>query len=255
MDTADARFGGIARLYGKDGLAKLRAAHVAVIGVGGVGSWSAEALARSGISKLTLVDLDEVCITNTNRQIHALEGSINKAKVNELALRIHRINPDCTVYARTEFFTSQTANSILSGGFDYLIDAIDGLTNKCLLIDECRMRKIPIITCGAAGGRRDGTAVRVDDLTRAKYDKLLFMVRKKLRQKHSFPRGTRKWKLPCVYSAEPVQYPQPDGSVCEAKPETDGSLKLDCEAGLGAVTHVTAAFGLAAAGHVIRELA
>ena len=98
MDTADARFGGIARLYGKDGLAKLRAAHVAVIGVGGVGSWSAEALARSGIGKLTLVDLDEVCITNTNRQIHALEGSINKAKVNELALRIHRINPDCTVH-------------------------------------------------------------------------------------------------------------------------------------------------------------
>ena len=142
MDTADARFGGIARLYGKDGLAKLGAAHVAVIGVGGVGSWSAEALARSGIGKLTLVDLDEVCITNTNRQIHALEGSINKAKVNELALRIHRINPDCTVHARTEFFTSQTADSILSGGFDYLIDAIDGLTNKCLLIDECRMRKI-----------------------------------------------------------------------------------------------------------------
>ena len=255
MDTADARFGGIARLYGKDGLAKLRAAHVAVIGVGGVGSWSAEALARSGIGKLTLVDLDEVCITNTNRQIHALEGSINKAKVNELALRIHRINPDCTVYARTEFFTSQTANSILSGGFDYLIDAIDGLTNKCLLIDECRMRKIPIITCGAAGGRRDGTAVRVTDLTRAKYDKLLFKVRKQLRQKHDFPRGTKKWQLPCVYSAEPVQYPQPDGTVCENKSESGESLKLNCEAGLGAATHVTAAFGLAAAGHVIRGLA
>ena len=255
MDSADARFGGIARLYGKDGLAKLRAAHVAVIGVGGVGSWSAEALARSGIGKLTLVDLDEVCITNTNRQIHALEGSINKAKVNELALRIHRINPDCTGYARTEFFTSQTANSILSGGFDYLIDAIDGLTNKCLLIDECRMRKIPIITCGAAGGRRDGTAVRVTDLTRAKYDKLLFKVRKQLRQKHDFPRGTKKWQLPCVYSAEPVQYPQPDGTVCENKSESGESLRLNCEAGLGAATHVTAAFGLAAAGHVVGELA
>ena len=255
MDTADARFGGIARLYGKDGLAKLGAAHVAVIGVGGVGSWSAEALARSGIGKLTLVDLDEVCITNTNRQIHALEGSINKAKVNELALRIHRINPDCTVYARTEFFTSQTADSILSGGFDYLIDAIDGLTNKCLLIDECRMRKIPIITCGAAGGRRDGTAVRVTDLTRAKYDKLLFKVRKQLRQKHDFPRGTKKWQLPCVYSAEPVQYPQPDGTVCENKSEGGESLRLNCEAGLGAATHVTAAFGLAAAGHVVGELA
>ena len=255
METVDTRFGGIARLYGKDGLAKLRAAHVAVIGVGGVGSWSAEALARSGIGKLTLVDLDEVCITNTNRQIHALEGSINKAKVSELALRIHRINPECTVYARTEFFTSQSANSILSGGFDYLIDAIDGLTNKCLLIDECRRRKIPIITCGAAGGRRDGTAVRVTDLTRAKYDKLLFKVRKQLRQKHGFPRGTKKWQLPCVYSAEPVQYPQPDGTVCENKSESGESLRLNCEAGLGAATHVTGAFGLAASGHVIRELA
>ena len=159
------------------------------------------------------------------------------------------------MYARTEFFTSQTANSILSGGFDYLIDAIDGLTNKCLLIDECRRRKIPIITCGAAGGQRDGTAVRVTDLTRAKYDKLLFKVRKQLRQKHDFPRGTKKWQLPCVYSAEPVQYPQPDGTVCENKSESGESLKLNCEAGLGAVTHVTAAFGLAAAGHVIRELA
>ena len=255
MDAADARFAGIARLYGTTGLAKLRAAHVAVIGVGGVGSWSAEALARSGIGRLTLVELDEVCVTNTNRQIHALEGSIGRAKAAELTKRISRINPDCIVQAQQEFFTAQTAETILGDGFDYLIDAIDGLTNKCLLLDECRKRKIPIITCGAAGGRRDGTAVRVDDLTRAKYDKLLFMVRKQLRQKHSFPRGTRKWKLPCVYSAEPVQYPQPDGSVCEAKPETDGSLKLDCEAGLGAVTHVTAAFGLAAAGHVIRELA
>ena len=255
MQETDARFGGIARLYGTEGLAKLRAAHVAVIGVGGVGSWSAEALARSGIGKLTLVDLDEVCITNTNRQIHALEGSIGKAKVDELASRIRRINPDCTVHTRQEFFTAHTTDAILSGGFDYLIDAIDGLTNKCLLLDECRKRQIPVITCGAAGGRRDGTAVRVADITRAKYDKLLFKVRKQLRQKHGFPRGTKKWQLPCVYSAESVQYPHPDGTVCEDKPDSGESLKLNCEAGLGAATHVTAAFGLAAAGHVTGEIA
>ena len=254
MDAADARFGGIARLYGTTGLAKLRAAHVAVIGVGGVGSWSAEALARSGIGRLTLVDLDDICVTNTNRQIHALEGSIGRSKVTELTERIGRINPECVVQARQEFFTAQTAAAILGDGFDYLIDAIDGLTHKCLLLDECRKRQLPVITCGAAGGRCDGTAVRVDDLTRATYDKLLFKVRKQLRQQHGFPRGTKKWKLPCVYSAEPVQYPQPDGSVCEAKPETDDSLKLDCEAGLGAATHVTAAFGLAAAGFVVGEL-
>ena len=255
MDAADARFGGIARLYGTAGLAKLRAAHVVVIGVGGVGSWSAEALARSGIGRLTLVDLDDVCVTNTNRQIHALEGSIGRPKVAELTERIGRINPDCVVQARQEFFTAQTADAILSDGFDYLIDAIDGLTHKCLLLDECRKRQLPVITCGAAGGRRDGTAVRVDDLTRAKYDKLLFKVRKQLRQKHNFPRGTRKWQLPCVYSAEPVQYPQPDGTVCENKSESGESLKLNCEAGLGAATHATAAFGLAAAGHVVGELA
>ena len=255
MDAADARFGGIARLYGNDGLAKLRTAHVAIIGVGGVGSWSAEALARSGIGTITLVDLDEVCITNTNRQIHALEGSLGKPKVAELATRIGHINPDCTVHARAEFFTAQTAETILSGSYDYLIDAIDGLTNKCLLLAACREREIPVITCGAAGGRRDGTAVCIADLTRAKYDKLLFKVRKQLRQQHGFPRGTKKWQLPCVYSAEPVHYPQPDGTVCEAKPDTDGSLKLDCEAGLGAATHVTAAFGFAAAGHVVGELA
>ena len=255
MDAADARFGGIARLYGNDGLAKLRAAHVAVIGVGGVGSWSAEALARSGIGRLTLVDLDEVCVTNTNRQIHALEGSIGRPKVTELTERIGRINPDCVLQARQEFFTAQTADAILGDSFDYLIDAIDGLTNKCLLLDECRKRKIPTITCGAAGGRRDGTAVRVDDLNRAKYDKLLFKVRKQLRQKHDFPRGTKKWQLPCVYSAEPVQYPQLDGTVCENKSESGESLKLNCEAGLGSATHVTAAFGLAAAGHVVGALA
>ena len=129
MDAADARFGGIARLYGTTGLAKLRAAHVAVIGVGGVGSWSAEALARSGIGRLTLVDLDEVCVTNTNRQIHALEGSIGRPKVTELTERISRINPDCVLQARQEFFTAQTADAILGNSFDYLIDAIDGLTS------------------------------------------------------------------------------------------------------------------------------
>ena len=254
MDEYAARFGGIARLYGTAGLEKLRAAHVAVIGVGGVGSWTAEALARSGVGKLTLIDLDEVCVTNTNRQIHALEGSIGKAKVDELAARISKINPECEVIPQQQFFTEETAESILKDGFSYVVDAIDGLSNKCLLLTECRKRKIPVITCGAAGGRRDGTAVRIADLTRAKYDKLLFKVRKQLRQKHDFPRGTKKWDLACVYSQEPVMYPQADGSVCEEKNLGDGSIKLDCEGGLGAATQVTGAFGFAAAGYVVEEL-
>ena len=133
---------------------------------------TAEALTRSGIGKLTLVDLDEVCVTNTNRQIHALEGAVGKAKVDELAARISKINPECEVITHQKFFTEETAESILEGGFSYLVDAIDGLSNKCLMIAQCQERGIPIITCGAAGGRRDGTAVRVADLNRAKYDKL-----------------------------------------------------------------------------------
>jgi tRNA A37 threonylcarbamoyladenosine dehydratase len=254
MDDYNERFGGIARLYGTAGLEKLRAAHVAVIGVGGVGSWTAEALARSGVGNLTLVDLDEVCVTNTNRQIHALEGAIGKAKVDELSVRISKINPDCKVITRQKFFTEETAESILKDGFNYLVDAIDGLSNKCLLLNECRKRKIPVITCGAAGGRRDSTAVRIADLTRAKYDKLLFKVRKQLRQKHRFPRGTKKWNLACVFSQEPVMYPQADGTVCEVKSIEDGSIKLDCDGGLGAATQVTGAFGFAAAGYVVGEL-
>ena len=254
MDDYAARFGGIARLYGTAGLEKLRRTHVAVIGIGGVGSWSAEALARSGIGTLTLVDLDEVCLTNTNRQIHALKGATGKAKVDELSARIYKINPDCKIITHQKFFTEETAESILKDGFSYLVDAIDGLSNKCLLLDECRKRAIPVITCGAAGGRRDGTAVRIADLTRAKYDKLLFKVRKQLRQKHGFPRGTKKWNLACAFSQEPVMYPQADGTVCEEKSMDNGSIKLDCQGGLGAATQVTGAFGFAAAGFVVREL-
>ena len=254
MDEYSARFGGIARLYGTTALEKLREAHVAIVGVGGVGSWTAGALARPGVGHLTLVGLDEVCITNTNRQIHALDGAVGKAKVDELAARITKINPDCEVIAYQQFFTEETAELILLGGFSYLVDAIDGLSNKCLMIAQCRERNIPIITCGAAGGRRDGTAVRVADLNRAKYDKLLFKVRKQLRQKHGFQRGTKKFGVACVYSAEPVMYPQADGTVCKAKEDSEGSMKLDCEGGLGAATQVTGAFGFAAAGFVVGEL-
>ena len=149
MDDYNERFGGIARLYGTTGLAKLRSAHVAVIGVGGVGSWTAEALARSGVGNITLVDLDEVCVNNTNRQNHALEGANGKAKVHQQSARISKINPDCKVILHQKFFTEETAESILKDDFSYLVDAIDGLSNKCLLLNECRKREIPVITCGA----------------------------------------------------------------------------------------------------------
>ena len=254
MDEYTARFGGIARLYGAAGLEKLRAAHGCVGGIGGVGSWTAEALARSGVGNLTLIDLDEVCLTNTNRQIHALEDSVGKAKVQEMAERIRRINPDCTVKTHVEFFTEQTSDSILATRYDYVVDAIDGVSNKSLLLAQCRAREIPVITCGAAGGRRDSTAVCVVDLARAKYDRLFFNVRKKLRQDHDFPRGRKKFGIMSVYSAEPVIYPQENGSLCEVKPVRTGLRKLNCEGGLGAATQVTGSFGFAAAGFVVGEL-
>ena len=147
----EARFGGIGRLYGKAGLERLRRAHVAVIGVGGVGSWAVEALARSGIGKLTLIDADDVCVSNVNRQLPALDGEIGVAKVEVLARRVRAINPDCVVEARQEFFTAETAEEILAAKFDFVFDAIDTLTHKALLIAECRKREMAVITSGEIG--------------------------------------------------------------------------------------------------------
>ena len=155
-DKQSDRFGGIARLYGEAGLRALGQAHVCVVGVGGVGSWTVEALARSGVGGLTLVDLDEVCVTNVNRQLPALDGGFGKFKVEELAKRVAAINPDCRVRARAEFFNDKTSGAILADGFDYVVDAIDNVSNKARLIADCRERGIPVITSGAAGGRRDG---------------------------------------------------------------------------------------------------
>ena len=173
MNDFEARFGGIGRLYGSAGLEKLRRAHVCVVGVGGVGSWSVEALARSGVGELTLIDLDEVCVTNVNRQLPALDGAIGQPKVNVLASRIHAISPECRVHARMEFFTEETAEKFFSTRYDFVIDAIDSVANKGRLIARCHAAGIPLVVCGAAGGRRDATAVRVVDLAQATHDRLL----------------------------------------------------------------------------------
>src|SRR5687767_7281295 len=165
----EARFGGIQRLYGRAGMERLRAAHVAVIGVGGVGSWAVEALARSGVGRLTLIDADDVCVSNVNRQLPALDGAIGAPKVDVLANRTRAINPELILDARQEFFTSESAETLLATQYSYVFDAIDTLGNKALLIAECRRRNIPIITSGGAGGRRDATAVRIADLTKASH--------------------------------------------------------------------------------------
>ena len=257
-NTQSERFGGIARLYGEAGLRALGQAHVCVVGVGGVGSWTVEALARSGVGALTLVDLDEVCVTNVNRQLPALDGGFGKFKVAELAKRVAAINPYCQVQARTEFFSSKTSGAILSDGFDFVVDAIDNVANKALLIADCRERDIPVITSGAAGGRRDGTRAEVADLAKSTNDPLLAKVRTQLRREHGFPRDGKKMRVLCVFSPEPPVYPKTDGTVCASRREAGESatsLKLNCEWGFGAATFVTGAFGFAAAGEVIRRLA
>jgi tRNA A37 threonylcarbamoyladenosine dehydratase len=255
MDDFETRFGGIARLYGKDGLQKLRAAHVCVIGIGGVGTWAAEALARSGVGALTLVDLDEVCVTNINRQLHALTETIGRAKVEVMAERIRAINPECRVTAEQKFFNEQTAAELLAPKFDFVLDAIDSVPNKVLLLVRCREKNLPVIACGGAGGRRELTSVRVGDLSKASHDKLLSEVRRRLRKEHHFPAEHLAVGVPCVYSVERTVFPQADGSVCEMRAETEDGGKLNCNGGLGSATFVTGAFGFAAAGYVVRKIA
>lgn len=254
MSDFDQRFSGIKRLYASDGLDCLRRAHVCVIGIGGVGSWAVEALARSGIGELTLIDLDEVCVSNVNRQLHALDGEVGKPKVEVMAQRARAINPACKVHAVPEFFTESNAQEILKTHFDYVLDAIDNVTNKCLLIALCRDKGIPIVTTGGAGGRRDPTAIRVADLTLTNHDRLLQAVRKKLRDEFGFPREAKKlFNVECVFSAEPQVYPQFDGTVC-AQREENSDLRLNCDSGYGTATFVTGTFGFVAAARVVEGL-
>lgn len=252
MTNHEARFGGILRLYGKDGQERLRRAHVCVIGIGGVGSWAVEALARSGIGTLTLVDLDDVCISNVNRQLHAVTGEFGKPKVEVMAARVKLINPDCVVHAEQILFTPGTAKSLLAPNYDSVLDAIDQTPMKALLIARCRQRELPIVTTGGAGGRRDPTALRVDDLAHSTHDGLLAATRKLLRDEHSFPRDPKqKFGVPCVFSTEAQVFPAGDGTVCE-QPEPGAKLRLDCRSGYGTATFVTGAFGFAAAAQVVQ---
>jgi len=254
MTNHEARFGGILRLYGKDGQERLRQAHVCVVGIGGVGSWAVEALARSGIGQLTLVDLDDVCISNVNRQLHAVTGEFGKPKVDVMAARVQLINPDCIVHTQQMLFTASTAETLLANNFGCVLDAIDQTPMKALLIARCCERKLSIVTTGGAGGRRDPTAIRVDDLARSTHDGLLSATRKLLREQYAFPRDPKQnFGVACVFSPEPQVFPSSNGEVCE-QPESGARLRLDCRTGYGTATFVTGAFGFAAAAQVVKIL-
>ena len=265
----DRRFGGIARLYGAQGLARFRAAHVCVVGVGGVGSWIVEALARSAIGKITMIDLDNLAESNVNRQIHALTDTLGKAKVTALHERIMQINPYCRVTEIEDFLTpDNVAEMIGEGRFDYVVDAIDNVRAKVALIAYCREHKVPLLTSGGAGGQIDPTKIEIRDLCRTEQEPLLAKVRKRLRAWHKFPRGTKnKFGIDAVFSTEPLRFPE--GEVCEVDTDdaADGLDTVDADgrkqdagvtglncAGFGSAMVVTASFGLVAAGFVLRKI-
>jgi len=264
MSDFDFRFGGIARLYGTAALSRFRAAHVMVVGIGGVGSWVVEALARSGIGRLTLVDLDEVCVSNINRQLHALDSTVGRSKVEVMVERVRTISPEARVEGRVEFFTADTASrllgletdSISKDRPDFVVDAIDAMSNKVRLIALCQGAGIPLVVCGGAGGRRDPTAVRVADLATVTHDRLLSEVRKRLRREHGFSRTSKKLRIECVHSAEAPVFPDRDGQVCSTRAsDNELPLRLNCESGFGSATQVTGTFGFAAAARVLARLA
>ncbi len=251
---ADERFSGIDRLYGRGSQARLGAAHVAVVGIGGVGSWIAEALARSAVGRISLIDADDICVSNTNRQLPALEGNFGRSKVRAMAERLRAINPGLQVDEIVEFLTLSNMERLLDRECDLVIDACDAFRTKVEMIAWCRRRKQALIVCGSAGGRTDPTRIQVRDLSRTEHDAMLSLVRKKLRGEFGFPRNRdRYFGIPAVYSLENVRYPQADGSVCGTRPEGEAG-KLDCGGGLGAAMHITAAFAMAAVARGIERL-
>jgi tRNA A37 threonylcarbamoyladenosine dehydratase len=258
MHDVTPRFGGIGRLYGQAAAKRITEARVAIVGIGGVGSWAAEALARSGVGHLTLIDLDELCITNTNRQIHATSENFGRPKVTVMAERLRSINPAADIGEVSEFFSERNAERLLEQRYDAVVDAIDVVPPKVLLLASCYARKIPVVTCGGAGGKRNPFQIQQDDLARTHGDSLLTQVRRLLRADHGFPsKGTKprakKFHLPAIFSPEVPVFPQGDGEVSEDRPkDLPGGLR--CDAGFGTATHITGSFGFFAASLILDQL-
>ncbi len=260
LEGADAidttrRFGGVSRLYGADGLLRLKAAHICVIGIGGVGSWAAEALARNAVGTITLIDLDNIAESNVNRQLHAIEGVFGKAKVTAMAERIQQINPSVNVIEIEDFVSIENVASLLNQQYDGVIDCIDDAKAKAAIANFCSTHQIPLVVTGAAGGRLDATRIKQADLSQVTHDKLLAKVRNLLRRDYAFSMGdsqkskSSKLGVQCVYSDEEVIRPE---AVCDVEP--DSSITgLNC-AGYGSSVCVTAPFGFIAAGLLIKQL-
>lgn len=253
INSYDSRFGSIQRLYTSKGQSIIKNAHIAVVGIGGVGSWAAESIARSGVGKITLMDMDDICYTNIGRQIHALSSNAGQFKVSAMKQRILDINPDCEVNAIEDFFTPSSMDLFFENKYDYVIEAIDSVKNKALLISECFNRNIPIITCGGAAGKVDPSKVTITDLNKTKNDPLLSRMRKVLRKEHDFEQyKSRKYGIPCVFSIEFSRYFEND-NLCE-KPSGPTSARINCHQGMGTCSFITGTFGLLQASYVLNDL-
>lgn len=258
--TLHRRYDRMGRLVGDSGMARLFGAHVVVVGLGGVGSFAAEALVRSGVGRISLVDFDFVCVTNTNRQLQALKTNVGKLKAEVLAERLSQINPQAEIVAVPKFYNRATAEEVLGDGPDFVVDAIDNITAKCHLIATCRERAIPIVASGGASGRLDPTAVRVGDLSESFNDGLAADVRKILRRQYDFPREGS-FGVPAVFSsekaAEPLElkYDKGQGFRCVCPGGGNDLHTCDQRAVIyGTAGFVTGTFGHACASVVVRSL-
>lgn len=255
--NASRRFGGVERLYGRAALANFKKAHIIVIGIGGVGSWAVEALARNAIGKLTLIDMDVVAESNINRQLPAMTSTLGKNKIDVMAERINEINPYCEISLIDDFISQDNLAELIDDKADYVIDCIDSSRIKAALIAWCKRRKIKIITLGGAGGQTNPSLIKVSDLSKTEHDPLLSKTRKLLRQDYNFTQNTkRRFAIPCVFSSEHLKYVQLNGDMSHEKPETSNQTNdLSCAGGIGSSVMVTASFAFIATSYVLDKIA
>lgn len=248
------RFSGIGRLYGMSALPHLARAHFVIVGIGGVGTWVAEALARSGIGEITLIDMDDICITNSNRQLHTLASTIGQSKVAVIAERLRGINPEIVVHEVEDFVERETVAEQIPASADLVVDAIDVVNVKAAIIAHCKYRKKLVLTVGSAGGKRDPRQVSTRDLSKTTVDPLLAKTRNFLRRFYNFSRNPKSnFTVEAIYSTEQMAYPDAQGGVCASKEGMDSGVKLDCSGGFGSSTMLTGTFGFVAASRSIEK--
>ena len=249
------RFGGLIRLYGAQACHKLLHSHVLVVGIGGVGSWIAEALVRSGIGKITLMDLDDICVTNTNRQVHTNCETIGQSKTTVMAQRLREINPELVVNCIDDFLNKDNIAQYITADFSLTFDAIDNAIDKAEIIAFCQKNNYPIITIGSSGGKKDPSKITYGDLTKTPGDPMFLKIRNNLRRKHGFSRDPeQRFGIEAIYSTEAMTYPGKNGETSSSKALIGPGEKLDCGSGYGASTMITASFGLMAAARAVEAI-